>query len=86
MDISTCFVSDRRCRCTKSTLKKLLIVVKIPGFNENSIKTGLHEDNKFIVVATEGTEHKGKFDYSIKELKRTINLPNNLETIHLQNR
>jgi len=56
---------------------KYRITVDVVGYNPNSIKTEI-KGNKLVVYAREEEKHEGE-DFSIKEFKKTYELPVNAE-------
>jgi HSP20 family molecular chaperone IbpA len=60
---------------------KYRITVDCAGFNPNSIKTKVSEDKtKLTVTGQEGEGKPGTEDYSMREFKKSYNLPKNVET------
>lgn len=60
--------------------RKHRITLDCSGFDPKSIKTEI-KDNKLIVSASEGSEAKNeKEDYTLKQFKKTYNIPHNAET------
>lgn len=61
--------------------EKYRITVDCRGYNPKSIKTELTKDNtKLIVSGREGENKNGEEDYSLREFRRTYNIPKNAET------
>lgn len=58
--------------------QKYRITLDIFGYNPKSIKTEW-KDNKFVVSAREEVHHEGEGDFSVKEFKKTYELPTNAE-------
>jgi HSP20 family molecular chaperone IbpA len=65
--------------------RKYRIQVRCEGFSPSSIKTKLSEDKKQLVVhAKEGAGPAGdKSNYTLREFRRTYNLPDNVDTDQL---
>jgi HSP20 family molecular chaperone IbpA len=61
--------------------KKWRVQLDVKGFKPKSIKCNLSEDNKkLIITAHEGDESRKQGDnYTVKEMKRTFNLPKHCE-------
>jgi len=62
--------------------KKWRVQLDVRGFKPKSIKCNISDDHKkLIITAHEGDEsRKGSDNYTMRELKRTFNLPKNCET------
>ena len=58
--------------------EKHRITLDITGFDPNSIKTEIRENDKLVVTGREGAPSESG-DYSLKEFRKTYNLPNNIE-------
>jgi HSP20 family molecular chaperone IbpA len=59
--------------------EKHRITLDITGFDPNSIKTEIKDKTKLVVTGREGAPSESG-DYSLKEFRKTYNLPNNIET------
>lgn len=62
--------------------EKHRITLDVTGFDPNSIKTEIKDNNKLIVTGREG-EPSVSGDYSLKEFRKTYNLPNNVDNSKL---
>jgi HSP20 family molecular chaperone IbpA len=62
--------------------EKYRISVRCPGFSDECIKTEVtgNNNNKLIVSAKEGEPSEEGGDFSRREMKRTFDLPKNVET------
>lgn len=58
--------------------KKYRVTLDVSGFSPNSIKTEIKE-NKLVVSGSEGAKHDTS-DYSVREFRKTYELPKNAET------
>ncbi|CAF0760864.1 unnamed protein product [Brachionus calyciflorus] len=62
--------------------KKFRITADVSGYNPRSIKTEVSDDKKKLIIHGKEGESKqtGQDDYSLREFRKTYNLPENAET------
>lgn len=62
--------------------KKFRVTTDISGFNPNSIKTEVSNDKKKLIICGQEGEQKkaGEEDYSMREFRKSYNLPENAQT------